>query len=259
MTDLRLAGRRIVVTGGGGGIGAASALRVAADGSAVAVLDARGDAAEQVADQIRSAGGKAAGMACDVSDETSVIDAIAAASAALGGIDGLVCSAGITRPARTHELTLADWHTVIGVNLTGTFLAIRECLPHMIRERSSSIVTIGSPASVVAAGRVCAYDASKGGVLQLTRSVAVEYVNDGLRANCLIPGAVQTGLVANTRALYGPDNSDREAGASARIQVPMSRIADPAEIASAVSFLLSDEASFITAAAIPVDGGYTAI
>jgi NAD(P)-dependent dehydrogenase (short-subunit alcohol dehydrogenase family) len=260
MTDpTRLAGRRVVITGGGSGIGAASAVRLSAEGASVAVLDALADPAAEVAARISATGGHAVAVRCDVADEAQTKDAIRQAADALGGIDGVVCSAGITRPARTHELTLADWYKVLDVNLTGSFLAIRESLPHLLEAGSGSIVTIGSVASLVSAGRTCAYDASKAGVLQLTRSVAVEYVDDGIRANCLCPGAVATGLVANTRALHGPDNSDRVAGASARIQAPMSRVADPAEIAAVVAFLLSDEASFLTAAAVAVDGGYTAI
>jgi len=255
----RLTGRRVVVTGGGSGIGAATAARVAAEGAAVTVLDALGDTAETVAADIRAAGGTATGLRCDVGDERAVGDAVTRAAREMDGIDGLVCSAGITRPARTHELTLADWETVIRVNLTGAFLPIRDCLPHLVAAGASAIVTIGSVASIVSAGRTPAYDASKAGLLQLTRSVAVEYVDDGVRANCLCPGAVATSLVSNTRALHGADNSDRVAGASARIRPPMERVADPSEIATVVAFLLSTESSFMTAAAVAVDGGYTAI
>ncbi|MCW2740653.1 MAG: short-chain dehydrogenase/reductase, partial [Blastococcus sp.] len=232
---------------------------LAAKGAAVAVLDARVDAARAVAQSITAAGGVAIGIGCDVRDESAVVSAIAESARALHGLDTLVCSAGITRPARTHQLSLTDWHAVLDVNLTGTFLAIREAIPHLIDAGASAVVTIGSVASIVAAGRTCAYDASKAGVLQLTRSIAVEYADDGLRANCLCPGAVATDLVANTRALLGPDNSDRTAGPSMTVKVPMGRVADPAEIAAVVAFLVSDDASFMTAAAVPVDGGYTAI
>lgn len=248
-----------MVTGGGGGIGEAAARRLAAEGASVAVLDARFDAAFTVAESIVETGASALAVRCDVSIEGDVIRAVAESARFLSGLDIVVCSAGITRPARTHQLTLADWQTVIDVNLTGAFLTIREALPHLVAAGSSAIVTIGSVASIVAAGRTCAYDASKAGLLQLTRSVAVEYVADGLRANCLCPGAVSTDLVANTRALHGPDESDRVAGPSTRIRVPMERVASPDEIASVVAFLASDDASFMTAAAVAVDGGYTAI
>ena len=157
-------------------------------------------------------------------------------------------------------MALADWQLVISVNLTGVFLVVKHSLAHLLDAGGGAIVTVGSTASLVAAGRTASYDASKGGVLQFTRAVAVEYVDQGIRANCVCPGVVSTDLAAHSRALDAPlETGDGVPGPSGRLRVPMSRAADPSEIAAVVAFLCSDEASFLTGAAIPVDGGYTAI
>jgi NAD(P)-dependent dehydrogenase (short-subunit alcohol dehydrogenase family) len=255
-----LAGRRALVTGGASGIGRASVLRLAADGANVAVVDVRAGAAEPVAAEVTAAGGNAIPLTCDVRDEASVEAAVAAAAEAFGGLDTVVACAGVTATGSTHTIALADWDLVIGVNLTGVFLTVKHSLAHLVDAGEGAIVTIGSTASLVAAGRTSSYDASKGAVLQFTRAIAVEYVDQGIRANCVCPGVVSTGLAAHSRELDAPlETTAGVAGPSARLRVPMSRAADPSEIAAVVAFLCSDEASFLTGAAIPVDGGYTAI
>ena len=257
-TDGRLANRRALITGAGSGIGMATAIRLADEGAAVAVVDVRADAAECVAEDVRRRGGRAAALAADVGDEQSVAAAVEGAAAALGGLDTVAACAGIVVAGATHELTLDTWETMLRVNLTGVFLAVKHAVPHLIDAGGGAIVTIGSTASLVAAGRSSVYDASKGGVLQLTRAIAVEYVDHGIRANCVCPGVVSTNLAANSRQLTQL-STDAPAAPAGRIDVPMSRAADPAEIAAVVTFLCSDDASFVTGAAVPVDGGYTAI
>lgn len=260
MTGRRFEGRRAIVTGGGSGIGRASALQLAAEGAAVAVVDARAEAAEAVGDELRAAGATALALVADVGDERSVADAVARAVAAFGGLDTVVAAAGIARGSTsTDELTLEDWETSIRVNLTGVFLTIKHTVPHLVAAGGGSIVTIGSVASLVAAGRSVGYDASKGGVLQLTRFVAVEYVDQGIRANCVCPGPVATDLGANTEALYGAQARPRVRPASTRIDRPMARPGEPSEIAKVVAFLASDDASFVTGTYVAADGGYTAI
>ena len=255
----RLVGRRAFVTGGGSGIGRASVLQLASDGAKVAVADVRGGAADPVVADVIAAGGEAIPLKCDVRDEASVEAAVAEAASAFGGLDTVVACAGITATGSTHTMDLAAWELLIGVNLTGVFLTVKHSLPHLLDAGGGAIVTIGSTASLVAAGRVTSYDASKGGVLQFTRAVAVEYVDHGIRANCVCPGVVSTGLAANSRALEAPiDAATSPSGPATRLQLPMSRAADPSEIATVVAFLCSDEASFMTGAAIPVDGGYVA-
>jgi NAD(P)-dependent dehydrogenase (short-subunit alcohol dehydrogenase family) len=254
-----LAGRRALVTGAGSGIGAACARVLAEQGAAVALLDVRRDAVEEAAAELRSLGTPATALACDVGEDASVSSAAAAAAAELGGLDTVVAAAGIARPSRTHEVSLEDWNTVIRVNLTGVFLTLKHTLGFLIDAGGGSVVTIGSVASLVGAGSSVSYDASKGGVLQLTRAVAAEYVEEGIRANCVCPGFVNTSLSANSISLHGPATSVVETPTASRVRPLIERRADPVEIASVVAFLCGDGASFMTGAAVPVDGGYTAV
>jgi NAD(P)-dependent dehydrogenase (short-subunit alcohol dehydrogenase family) len=262
MTDSagRLAGGRALVTGGGSGIGRAVAIRLARDGACVGVVDVRAAAAAAVAAEIVAQGGTAMPVTCDVGDEGSVEAAVGAVADAFGGLDTLVTSAGVALGGSTHETGLSMWEQIMRINLTGTFLTIKHTVPHMLAAGGGSFVTIGSVGSLVAAGRSSAYDASKGGVLQLTRAVAVEYVDDGIRANCVCPGIVATDLDAHSATIApasAPVSTYR--APAERVEVPMNRRADPAEIAAVVTFLCSADASFMTGAAVAVDGGFTAI
>jgi NAD(P)-dependent dehydrogenase (short-subunit alcohol dehydrogenase family) len=259
MYDNSLAGRRALVTGAGSGIGEASARLLAAQGAAVAVLDVREDAVGRVVAELAAEGARVVGCGCDIGSEAGVAEAVASAAGRLGGLDIVVASAGIARPGSTASLSLDDWETVIRINLTGTFLTLRETLPLLADGGGGAAVTIGSVASLVAAGSAVCYDASKGGVLQLTRAVAAEYADRGVRVNCVCPGMTETGLAANTQALYGNVVPGAGPRTSERTRPPIARHAAPAEIAAVVAFLCSDAASFMTGAAVPVDGGFTAV
>lgn len=258
----RLEGRRVVVTGGGSGIGRAGAIRLAEEGAGVAVTDKRLDLAEETADLIEKAGGRALAIKCDVGSDSDVKQMTEFAAKGLGGLDSLFATAGTAWLGWIHETTLSDWEQVIRVNLTGTFLAVKYAIPHMLEQGGGAVVTTGSIASVVvgAGGSAASYAASKGGVLMLTKQVAVDYGEQGIRANCICPGAVTTNLgkhAGEDRAEFGSGLSDRMPRSP--IKPALARAADPKELGGVVTFLISDDASYITGSAIMVDGGYTAI
>jgi NAD(P)-dependent dehydrogenase (short-subunit alcohol dehydrogenase family) len=256
----RFEGRKVLITGAGSGIGRATALRLATEGASIAALDVRREAADRIASEVAQLGAMAIGLTCDVGEEPSVVAAISAVVERFGGLDTVVASAGITLDGATESVTLSEWNVVMRVNLTGVFLTVKHALPHLCAAGAGAIVTIGSVASLVAAGRAASYDASKGAVLQFTRAIAVEYADRGIRANCVCPGVVATDLAAHSQGIGRPDSlTSRPAPRPLRVSVPMNRVADPTEISGVVAFLCSDDASFVTGAAIAADGGYTAI
>ena len=257
-----LTDKSAIVTGGGTGIGRACALRLAREGARITVADIRdADAAETVR-LVQVAGGQAIAVHCDIGKETQVQAMTAHAVETWGSVDILVANAGISSRSPLHELTLDDWNRVLRVNLTGTFLCAREALRVMLKQgHGGSIVTIGSVQSVVISGSGAAsYKASKAGILMLTRSIAAEYADDGIRANCVCPGGVKTDMqdhMAQESSQWTSANSYQARTYS--FEPPIRTSADPIEIANVVAFLASDEASFMTGAAVMVDGGLTAV
>ncbi len=232
---------RVLVTGAAGGIGAAVTKRLVAEGARVAAADLQ--APDGVGEA--SVGG-------DVTDEDDAARVVEEAHAALGGLDGLVLTAGIHYVGPTHEMAVADFDRVLAVSARGTFLCLRAALPGMLQQRSGRIVTYGSTAALVGAPGLTAYAAAKGAVLQITRSVAAEYASQGIRVNCLCPGATDTPLLRRLMA----DRPDPEHFAQAH---PIGRFADADEIAAATAFLLSDDASYFIGSAVVCDGGFTAV
>lgn len=257
-------GRRAFVTGGGSGIGRATAFRLAAEGASVAVADIRAESAEAVAAEIEAGGGTALAVPTDVASEASIEGAVAETVRAFGGLDTVFANAGTAGSGWLHELALDDWEAVLRINLTGTFLTAKHTIPHLLANDGGAIVTTGSIESQVIAlgGSAASYAASKGGVLQLTKQIAVDYGPRGIRANCLCPGVVRTRLAHHVRE----DANDHttpvpEGGQLPRqhIETPIPRVGQPDEQAAVAVFLLSDDASFMTASTVTVDGGYTAI
>ena len=257
-------GRRAFVTGGGSGIGKATALRLATEGASVAVADIRSDSAREVAAEIEANGRQAVGVETDVGSESSVEAAVSEAARVLGGLDAVFANAGTAGSGWLHETTLDDWETIIRVNLTGTFLTAKHTIPHLLANGGGAIVTTGSISSQIIAlgGAASSYAASKGGVLQLTKAIAVDYGPQGIRANCLCPGVVRTRLRHHVREDGESHTTPIPDGGQLprqMIETPIPRVGTPDEQAAVAVFLLSDEASFMTASAVTVDGGYTAV
>jgi len=240
--SLDLAGHRAVVTGGGAGIGAAVVRALAAAGATVAVLDRDGTAATGVAEEV---GGHP--FAVDVSDPAATTATIEAAAAALGGLTDVVANAGTGRNKALHRYTDEEWRLVVGVNLDGTFHTLRAAIPLLRAEGGGSIVTVASlNASRPLAGEA-PYSAAKAGVVNLTKTAAVEYA-PLIRANCVSPGMVATALTSMI-------TDDPELRAAAEEGTPLQRIATPDEIAGVVAFLCSDAAAYVTGQELIVDGG----
>jgi NAD(P)-dependent dehydrogenase (short-subunit alcohol dehydrogenase family) len=258
--ERRHEGRVCVVTGGGNGIGAAAAVRLAAEGARVAVADIRFSQAQAVAAKIVATGGQAFALACDVSDEAQVEQLFERSRAEFGPVGGLFANAGTVSGGWVHELTLDQWRSVLDVNLTGVFLCAKHALRQMMPAGCGAIVTTGSIASVVVGpgGSAASYAASKGGLLQLTRQIAVDYAPHGIRALCVLPGFISTDIGRHgAEDLNVPEPATRLP--RSKPWWPLQRRGTPDEVAAAVSFLISDEAAFMTGTSVTIDGGLTAV
>src|SRR5215475_324762 len=237
MSD-RLKGRRILITGAASGIGRRTAELFAAEGAALTLLDCD---RKRLAEVARETGGVAA--EADVTQEASVARAVEQGAAAMGGIDGVVNAAGIVIHGSVLDVGVADWQLVLGVNLTGTYIVTRCCLPWLSKASGATIVNIASGQGLLPnRPEMTAYAASKGGVVNLTRALAAELA-PAIRVNSVCPGMVDTPMTAD-----GPRDATPYA---------LKRIADPLEIANAILFLTGSESSFVTGAALAVDGGRT--
>jgi NAD(P)-dependent dehydrogenase (short-subunit alcohol dehydrogenase family) len=247
----RFDGAVAVVTGGASGIGEAVCERLAAEGAEVWVADLDPVAAERTASALPAA--RPVGV--DVADPATVDAMVDAVICGSGRIDVLVNNAGVVLDASLWETSLDDWGHVLAVNLSGVFYGCRAALPHMIAARRGAIVNTASDAGLVGWPRQAAYCASKGGVVQLTRAAALDAAPYGVRVNCVCPAFTDTPLV-DAWVLAQPDPAvAREAIAR---EQPLGRVGRPEEVAAAIAYLASDEAAFITGAALPVDGGVTA-
>lgn len=247
-----LAGKRVIVTGAATGIGRASAIRLHAAGAQVALWDRNVALLEDTRAAIGADGARAIAVDVDVSSASSVAAAFGRTLEAFGGLDGAFNNAGIGAPSTPIEMIdEADYDAVLGVNLKGVWLCMREQIRHFRTSGGGVIVNNASVAGLVGLATQGAYCAAKHGVIGLTRVAAIEGATAGIRVNAICPGAVQTPILAHLE----------RAGIDQRVLASMSpqnRIADPDEIAGVVQFLLSDASSFITGAAVPVDGGWSA-
>jgi len=251
-----------IITGAGSGIGRATAVRLARGNANLVLNDLDPALVGETAEQLRRHHAvRAIAVPGDVSLEATAQALVAAADREFGRVDVLVSAAGIHHAGDIDEVSLDAWNRVIANNLTSMFLVARAVIPTMVRQRSGSIVSIGSVSSFIGqemqGKSTFLYNVTKAGVRQLTTSLATRYAADGIRVNCVCPGAVRTGmsLTREQEANEAVRNAILTAMATGH---PMERVADPEEIAAAVAFLASDDASFITGTAMPVDGGYLA-
>jgi 3-oxoacyl-[acyl-carrier protein] reductase len=254
-----------VVTGAGSGLGRAIALKLAADGYAVAAVDLDEAAARETAGLISDKRGRASGFAADVSRAADIDRAVGAAIAALGPLEVMVNNAGILDGYfDVDEMDEALWRKVIDIDLTGVFLGCKRALREMLPRKRGRIVNMASVAGLNGTGGGAAYIAAKHGVVGLTRQMAVQYGARGIRANCVCPGAIPTGLRAHSQAILGPGVPDMSGRGVAvndemvRALVPLGVRGTPEDIAGAVSFLASDAAGYINGHALVVDGGWRA-
>jgi NAD(P)-dependent dehydrogenase (short-subunit alcohol dehydrogenase family) len=244
----RFADKVVLVTGAGSGIGKASALRLAREGGSIFCVDLNLDAVNGTVDEIEAGGGIATAHNCDIGCEVAVSDCVEACVERYGSLYALVNMAGILRFDDTQQLELSDWQKVIDVNLTGTMLLCRAVLPHLL-ESKGSIVNAASTASLSGLPCGVAYSASKGGVLAMTRSIAVEYAKRGVRANCVCPGDIKTGM---TDGVGFPKSMDFDL--ISRI-MSISGAKGPEVMAGVIAMLASEDGIHITGEDIRVDGG----
>jgi NAD(P)-dependent dehydrogenase (short-subunit alcohol dehydrogenase family) len=251
---VRFEDKVVLVTGGGGGIGRAAALRFAREGAGVAVADRRAAAAEAVAEEVRGLGRAAIAIVGDVADEEENRRMVEEASGGLGGLDVLFANAGVTHEDTVQEMAAATWDEVIRVNLRGVFLSCKHAVPALIDSRGAIVTMSSSMAGwdTLAAG--AAYMASKEGVSGLTKSLALQLGRYGIRVNAICPGVIQTRL--------GFEEGDDEAAWQAKYEafarrIPLRRVGQPEDVAAAVAFLASDDARHISGAMLLIDGGQT--
>jgi meso-butanediol dehydrogenase/(S,S)-butanediol dehydrogenase/diacetyl reductase len=247
----------VLVTGGGTGIGAAVTRALSGQGQDVAVLGRRASVLRAIAAETG-----AMDVVCDISDSAAVSAAVAAVVAQFGGLDGLVLNAGVIAPGGIATLSEADWHQMVAVNLTGAFLVARAALPFLLASSDGgSVVSVASVAALRAASEMGGYAATKAGLVMLTQSLAVDHAAEGLRANVVCPGWTVTEMADAEMAAFGAPRGLSVPDAYAKVTslVPARRAASAAEVAAVVTWLLSDAASYVNGAVIPVDGAATAV
>jgi NAD(P)-dependent dehydrogenase (short-subunit alcohol dehydrogenase family) len=258
----RLDGRRILVTGAAAGIGRATALRLLDENASVVAADISADGLEKTRAQAEESGwgGRLITLEMNVGEEQSVIDGVRSAVGTLGGLDSLVNAAGILRASHTHETSTELWNQILRVNLTGSFLTVREALPALLSNSRSVIVNFSSTSAAFAHPYMAAYAASKGGIQSFTHAIALEYGKQGLRAVCVAPGSIKSGITDATGG-YIPPDADWSLFAKLSPVLPTALessgapMADPAVVAGVVAMLVSDDGAFISGTEIRIDGG----
>ena len=251
----RVAGKAAIVTGAGTGIGRAIALALAREGAKVVVAGRRREKLGEVAQAIRQAGGEALVTVCDVSSEADSYRAVKDAEEAFGHVNVLVNNAGALSVSTVESISVEEWDRLMATNLKGPFLMSRAVLPAMRQAGGGAIVNVGSVLGLVAMKDRAAYCASKGGVTMLTKAMALDHAQEKIRVNCICPAIVETDLI---RELFSKSEEGRRARDTRLATLPLGKFGKPDDIAELAVFLASEESSWMTGTAIPVDGGLTA-
>ena len=240
-----------IITGAASGIGASTAKLFAVNGAKVVIADIRKDVALDVANQIRSSGGDAYSIEVDVSDEMQVKEMVQETVERFGALHILFNNAGIASAGSVESLSLADWNRVLAVNLTGTFLCSKYSIPAIKNSGGGAIVTMSSSAGIAAEKNIAAYSASKGGIIMLSRQMALDYARDGIRINCVCPGWIDTPF--NDPFIESPEIHQK----TIDTLVPLGRQGVPDDVANAVLYLVSDDSRYVTGTVLTIDGGLT--
>jgi NAD(P)-dependent dehydrogenase (short-subunit alcohol dehydrogenase family) len=252
---MKLAGKVAVVTGAASGMGRAVAETFAREGARVVVADLNAEGGAETVGRIAAGGGVARFVATNVGHAADVAQMVRAAEDTFGPVDVLYSNAGHGGGQAVHETAEADWDAVFDVNLKGVYLCARAVLPAMMERRTGAIVNVASTLGLAASVGRAAYCASKAGVVNLTRQMALDYAPYGIRVNCIAPGPIHTPMIeASFRRAADPERDRRRVVAN----IPLGRLGQPEEIAKAALFLAGDDASFITGVVLPVDGGNAA-
>jgi NAD(P)-dependent dehydrogenase (short-subunit alcohol dehydrogenase family) len=249
---MRLQGKTAVITGGGGGIGRATALLFAREGAAVSVVDMNRECGQEVAREISDLGGRAIFECADVTLAADCRRVVERTAQEFGGVDVLFNNAGIIRRASVIEISEEDWDAVMAVNVKSIFFMCREVIPIMAQANRGSIINMASGWGLTGGARAAAYCASKGAVVLMTKAMAIDHGRQNIRVNCLCPGDTDTAMLRSEARQLG-EAEDRFLSESARR--PLGRMGKPEEIAQAALYLASDASSFVTGAAVVVDGG----
>lgn len=250
---MRFAGKVAIVTGGASGIGRATALRLARDGAAVCIADVQEVKAAEVASEIEQAGGRAFACAADVSEEADNARMVEQTRSRFGAVHYGFLNAGIARRGGIVGGSVADWDLVVAINLRGVYLGLRALAPAIVEAGSGAFVVTASVAGLRGGGGMPAYYATKHGVIGLVKAAAAELAAHRVRVNAVCPGVIDTPILGP--AFGNPQIAESVLGPLH----PLGRVGKPEEIAEAVAFLFSDQASFITGAALPIDGGLSAM
>ena len=252
---MRLKDKNAIITGSGAGIGKATALRFVEEGARVMVVDVNGEDAKKTAQMLRDAGGQAEYQQADVSDSKSVERVVQATISSFGSLQILVNNAAAFVFGKIEETTAKDWQKVLGVNIIGYANMVQAVLPHLRANGGGAIVNVASVSSFIAQPAFVPYNTSKGGIMQMTRCLALDLALENIRVNGVCPGAIFTQASENHMKYIGVsvEEGRRLFGQGS----PMKRMGEPVEIANGILFLASDEASFVTGAHLVIDGGAT--